>query len=256
MSKAPKKSKEPVDLTWKWSDAPELPCNTYDNVKEKVPLLLFSGGADSTYRLAGLLKEGPVDVLYVDGGQHPLKTIKELECREETIRKLEQRSLHKVSGRFYFDLSVCRKHPGSFPSWRQVMPWIFAAHECLSDERHSRLEICYLLEDCISSVRHELEELWANLCYIQTGSRTTIPLNLPFIRTNKTRIYEALSRSDERKELLDSIWVCETPHYARVPRTRKRKIVACGRCVPCKDQKRAIEDSGILENSEKQLIET
>lgn len=73
----------------------------------KVPLLLFSGGLDSTYLVSYMLAEnGPVDILYVNGGQAPEKMRLELEARQRNIQfwsarllQVELRNAHEQPGR-------------------------------------------------------------------------------------------------------------------------------------------------------------
>ncbi len=183
--------------------------------------MLFSGGLDSTYMVAEYLcNHGPVDVLYVNGSQHPVKMELELEARKALIAKMNEYYPNKVQKQYVIEEHVYR-HDGKNKKWIQPNAWLQGAFAVLDPERHSCLQVAYVNDDgaYFGQQLKTIQDLWDSLIKVSyTGDH--VPLEFPYISTNKLAI---LTHFDKR--LLPHVWVCENP-------TSSKK--ACQRCSPCK----------------------
>lgn len=191
-------------------------------MSEKIPLVLFSGGLDSTVMLWKYLQTTPVDVLYADGGQHPLKIEKELECRKRTIEFLNRVMPYKVQTDLRTDNNVSfASGPGN--KYSQPMAWMVAALSVLDPTRHKSLSVGYVGDDG-GFLRYipNLYSAWENM-QILSKVGEPVPLVFPVVDNRKVDLLGAMPT-----ELLDSIWVCEMPN------SEDGVVRACKKCTPCK----------------------
>lgn len=207
---------------------------------QKVPLLLFSGGADSTARLVELLNHTPVDILYVEGHQHPLKLKMELRAQRRILKALQGKLPHNVRNVYKFPkIGIPDRSMASF-CFRQAPDWFVAALYTLNVNAHSRVEMCYVLGDDALLILEKLQRAWENLVgavidgeYVDTLLHDCkVPLEFPYRATSKVQVYRYLTQ-----ELRDQIWVCETP----IDRGRSLPQ-PCGTCKPCSTRRYALEN--------------
>ena len=191
----------------------------------KIPLLLFSGGADSTLRLQELLGESNVAVVYGSAGQHPLKREMELHARQAIIKELERHSRFRVEQQLEMDVSSLRIN-GDF-QFQQILPWLVTGLTAFDTRRHSRIEMAFLMNDDIMVNRHALEESWKHLVSLLFHEKAEVPLHLPLKYCRKSTVYSRLSA-----KLQSLIWVCEMPVKGRA-----KKHKPCRKCMACKNQK-------------------
>lgn len=183
-----------------------------------IPLVLFSGGLDSTYLVSTLLMNGPVDVLYVNGGQHSEKIKKEIEARDKLIALMNQIYPYKIQGQYEI-LDTVYKHDGENKKWIQPNAWMQGAYRVLKPGRHGSVKIAYVRDDGAAFGRKlpTMETQWeATLSLGYAGDH--VPLEFPVIHMSKLEILEEID-----KRLLEHIWVCEKPENGK----------SCGKCVPC-----------------------
>lgn len=196
----------------------------------KIPLILFSGGLDSTALLYKQLQIGPCDVMYADGGQHPIKITRELEAREKIIGYLNDTCPHKVQNDYRAPHISFAQSPGN--RYSQPAAWIFAALAVIDAGRHSELRIGYVYSDGgFCRWLPNIEAAWNNL---QSFSRwhEPIPVTWPLIDIEK---YQLLDQIDP--ELITMIWVCEQPGL-----DEKDEFKQCGKCRPCRMAKQTLAD--------------
>lgn len=183
----------------------------------KRPLVLFSGGLDSTALLENILKTGPCDTLYINGSQSSEKAKKELAARKSIIEYLNANSMHKVISDYTPGYSINLNSNGC--RYSQPVSWLVGALGILNQDIHNGLYVGYVYDDG-GFCRHipTLENIWRDMQMVSKWDKP-VPLHYPLIDTNKVDI---LNRIDP--ELLTKIWVCETP-------TSEGK--ACLKCNPC-----------------------
>jgi len=190
-----------------------------------VPLILFSGGLDSTYLVSQLLTSGPVDVLYVNGGQCKEKMHLELEARDKLIEKMNSYYPHKIQGQYEL-IDPVYLHDGQNKKWIQPNAWIQGAYRVLKKDRHDSVQVAYVCDDGANfgSMLPTLQEQWAATLKLGYEGEH-VPLKFPLLNMGKLNILE-----DIDKRLLNDIWVCEMPKDSK----------ACGCCNPCKLIKRVL----------------
>ncbi len=206
------------------------------------PLILFSGGLDSTTLLYDRLVRGDnVDVLYIDCGQGPNKIAAE---KAAAINILDLFQDFKSRGLLEAEVETrhmdatfawSRGHAPSTFSFAQVLPWLVTAMQYVDSYKHSKVEIAYCMGDQISSELYKLQAVWAQL-WSCISDRPLVPLEFPFLRQSKQYFLERLP-----SYLRDLTWVCEIP----VDRHEEGDDEAlagprwgqCWKCMACKRSK-------------------
>ena len=194
---------------------------------DKVPLLLLSGGLDSTYLLYNLLKTTDVDVLYINGNQNPDKITMELLAIDKIISWFSVKNKHnefqeiKYSIRNFYKVDA-NTSDLEYMGFAQPLSWMFGAIAKYNPNVHSSVKIAYVSGDQISSSLFYLKTAWENLTnVIKTKS---IPLEFPLETINKRFILKNIPIP-----LLKLIWFCELP----VKKKRNKYFSACNQCGPC-----------------------
>lgn len=197
---------------------------------EKCPLILFSGGLDSTALLYRQLQRGPCDVMYADGGQHPAKIASELLAREKIITYLNKTCPYKVRNDYRAPHITFAQSPDN--RYSQPAAWIFAALSVIDPDLHTELRIGYVYDDGgFCRWLPNIESAWHNL---QSFSRWRDPLPVvwPLIDVEK---YQLLGEIDP--ELINMIWICEQP------KTKEGGgYTQCGECRPCRMAKQTLRN--------------
>lgn len=209
---------------------------------KKVPLILFSGGLDSTYLLQEQLEKGDVEVLYVEGRQSPAKVKAELRARENIIRVLEDITGNKVIAQHeiksipeYTVQGYGRRDPNDM-DWKFQQPyqWLLGALHAADGRRHSALMIAYVTGDQISPDLTKIQEAWNVM--MSFTKQTPVPLEYPVVYHRKYQIVQRMYAKVYRHH-----WVCELPVviYVDEEKSKSRHLrdltqyKACGKCEAC-----------------------
>lgn len=207
---------------------------------EKVPLVLFSGGLDSTYYLYKLLKETDVEILYIKGNQGDVKITAELKARENIIEWLSKKMKFKIRQSFIEDLSsasITRNY-----KFGQITPWLFGALNVVDSNIHSNVDISYVMKDDINEFIPNIKTAWDNLSY--TIHSNPITLRFPLSLYKKQDIL-----NDIPVKLYNLTWVCELPKATNVKYSDNiitveknvdggyRKLRPCNNCSACISRK-------------------
>jgi hypothetical protein len=194
------------------------------------PLVLFTGGVDSTLMLHQLLLTSNVDIMYVNGHQGDPKYDKEQLARGSILKEIEGFGLpYKVQRLYHFELKgnweLLHDHTHQAVLRRdtfhrnvvlpQALHWMFAAMSTMDPQEHSGVHMGYLSGDSIMSRYTELKSTWEWLCLLIL--KESIPLVLSLAEYNKV---DVLDRIDPR--LYRHTWSCEG-----------QTEEPCGRCTPC-----------------------
>ena len=209
-----------------------------------IPLVLFSGGADSTAVLQYRLENGACDILIADSSVGELKLIAEERARTSIIEYLNRQDC--TVGRILktYDLRTSLKIPVSRHWPLQQMPvWFMAALTTLDPDRHSMVDVGYVLGDDAQGSLDKLETLWNMAVDLFLGPMwdsqkgryvpLNIPLVFPFRYSDKKSIYKRLG-----SDLFHLTWSCECPICPS--KDKQEQIEPCGDCKPCKTR-RAVE---------------
>jgi len=208
---------------------------------QKVPLVLFSGGLDSTYLVYELLKHSPVDVVYCNADQHTNKIEAERIAREKIIAEFDTLNTRfKVRNQYEADRFSLSQNPAVL--FQQPPAWIFGALSVIDPRKHSSLEVGYVSGDCALTYRHEMTRAWNALNELCLSEN--LPLKMQLMRWTKQDILGMIP--DELRKL---VWICELPKADLV---ENAPIQACGTCAACErweyeqmrfDRKRARDDA-------------
>jgi 7-cyano-7-deazaguanine synthase in queuosine biosynthesis len=204
---------------------------------KKVPLLLFSGGMDSTYLLQWFLHYGDVDTLFVQANPHPLKLIKEKEARKKLFALFEKHYKHRVLKDHEIELN---RLFGENSDIKAVQPisWLTAALIAFDSERHHSVSVGYVLGDQAPVYQPQFKAYWEAGWVMTRGPREAVPqLVFPLVETHHTK-YDTVDRIDKR--LVMATWVCETPY--EVGEGAHKTIKACTRCDPCRLLHHTVKD--------------
>jgi 7-cyano-7-deazaguanine synthase in queuosine biosynthesis len=186
---------------------------------KKVPLILFSGGLDSSHMLEEMLAVGDVETLYVIGGQAPDKVIQERVARNAIMYHLEKRTGNKVLKDHEVRTNQMFVHMADH-MFQQPAMWITGALQVSDANKHSELLIGYVAGDQISCKIPYIQQAWD---YLQLFSKVTpIPVRFPLQLITKLEILDRIS-----SHVVGKVWVCEMPHE------KERRLVACKCCTPC-----------------------
>lgn len=194
----------------------------------RIPLVLFSGGLDSTYLVSYLLSEtGPVDILYVNGGQSFTKITRELEARDKLIELMNRIYPNKIRNQYEL-LHPVYLHNEVAKKWTQPNAWMQGAFSVLNPEIHSALNVAYVNDDGAYFGYHlqDIKDQWRSMQVVGTKG-DHVELTFPIIHIDKINILEQID-----KRLLPHVWVCE------LPIDRK----ACQICAPCKLMNKVLRD--------------
>lgn len=176
-------------------------------MSEKHPLLLFSGGLDSTFMLLLALKEGPVHTCYIVGSQYHVKAEVEQIKRQEIISYLEKATGNRVLTDTVVELGVpkyvikerrgnltpgFKHHSGVWQdhSWGQAAQWMHGLLFASNGNKHSEIQVGNVLGDSISMCLKDMQEAWK---FTQMFSKVNhIELKFPIALTSKQHILHQL----------------------------------------------------------------
>lgn len=203
---------------------------------DKRPLLLFSGGLDSTWQmyLHGKNKER-VDYLYIDGGQSSRKIDCEAETRNDIVHWLTKHFAANGDPNFdaFYYINCIHRKPVQVKwgrvenhSWCQPISWLIGALSVADPVRHSCVEIGYVMGDEATQLIDDLTKAW-NALWAVSRHGDAPPLSFPLRYTTKMAIMEQMPG-----ELYAMTWVCELPEGSA-----KGGYVPCGRCRACETRK-------------------
>jgi len=222
----------------------------------KIPLVLFSGGVDSTFLLVSILNErksnnsrpfglkedsyNGVDVLYAMGGQSYLKANAELLQRRKIISYINRYYGRRTGILRDYIPSASFRLTEFQPRWQlsQGLPWLLAALQAFDPQRHSNIVIGYLLDDSIMKILPDLKKTWESICRITNyiGDAPIPELSFPFIDEyywGKRDVLNAmLEQSDDHMymDLYKLTWVCELPTHLGADES---DLMPCNRCPAC-----------------------
>ncbi|BDD79742.1 hypothetical protein [Burkholderia phage FLC9] len=204
---------------------------------KKVPLILFSGGMDSTFLVQWFLQYGDVETVFVKADPHPFKRKKEADARRKLFGLFEKYYKHRVLHDHEYDLDRTFSQHQRLNGVQQIS-WLVAALAIYEPSRHHSVNIGYVLGDQAPAFRKQYEDFWSAGWTMTRGVLDPVPpLLFPILNHQLTK-YDVLDRIDKR--LVSSTWVCEMPKYEG--EYAHKKLVACKHCKPCRLLKHTIED--------------
>lgn len=215
-------------------------------MSDKHPLIVFSGGMDSTYLLWKALEQGNVHTCYLNATQSQDKVPMEIAARKLITPVLERLTGNKVltdsvlnynkGKKLYvttdgYDQNVNDPSPEDM-TWGQAYLWIFGLLQLSNYRIHSEIQMGYILGDSISCRLDNIQQAWYHL---QMFSKyKPLELNFPISLREKSQILDELPR-----ELIRHIWTCELPAVS-VDAFHEKTYEPCGHCHACRERKKLV----------------
>lgn len=186
-----------------------------------IPLVVFSGGLDSTYMLYLALLKSDVDCVYVVGNQGEKKVYHELKARKKLIPLIERITGHRVR----FDTELYIQTPVNMSAnvkYQQPLQWLHALTQIVTPVRHSEVLMGYVEGD--GMIRHldNLTQAWKSIG--QFALFESVPLRFPLVDTD-THFPKYVILDKLPAILYPHVWYCERPKHTRSK--------PCGKCSPC-----------------------
>lgn len=228
-----------------------------------VPLVVFSGGLDSTFLLYKTLLDGNVETCYFDAGQHFYKVKAEMLARSKIVTILERITGNRVMKDTFVrfpppEVKVLHHystgHSTDFGrenipngTWGQAYLWMFGLLKVTDPHLHSKVRMGYVMGDEIAMHYDNLKLAWRSLQAFT--KHVTLELEFPLA----TMLKESIVR-DMPHDVMKHLWHCELPIIERTssdgsidrtpslivfdPETRSEEkeltYVPCKECVPCR----------------------
>lgn len=183
------------------------------------PLVLLSGGLDSTYLAFSLLQKTDIDVLYVKGRQSPLKIEAELQALENIYSYFKEFCPYRIINIFVSDVSHYYFDDSNI-KFAQPSIWLFAAVNVIR-KSHSSLQMAYVLGDQITRYIDRISATWDNLISFTRHSDQKV--EFPLLESDKETIINNIPG-----ELRKLTWTCELPR-----KLKNGKFKECNHCPAC-----------------------
>lgn len=208
--------------------------------QEKHPLIVLSGGMDSTYMLWKALEKGDVHTCYIKASQHPNKIPVELEARMNVIEYFTKLTGNKVLTDTIVDLPTIRWQESRkrFPNdgfewvdsgdnivkdhtWAQAPLWLFGLLFVADGRIHSSVNVGNVMGDGISSHLGDMKLAWQHT--VMYCKANFVSLEFPLRYVDKSMIMNTLPL-----DVFTKLWVCELPRIDEHDITQP-----CGQCPAC-----------------------
>lgn len=207
--------------------------NEYKSKVQKRPLILFSGGLDSTYLVLSQLAVSSVDLLIVKSNRlYDVQERAEEKARNAIIKQIRQetengRLKHGIVNVHTVTMNFEHSHPPSFgDKFAQIRFWLLAALETINPDIHSHLYLGYVSGDQITPHISGLKKIWKHLYSVSKIGK--VKISFPLLYMSKQDLIDRMQTSGNLG-YLDLVWYCERP--IEKP---KRRTKPCGTCMSCK----------------------
>ena len=168
----------------------------------RVPLILASGGLDSTWLLYERMQHTDVDILYVRNPQDEAKAKVEMRALAKITDWLERAMPHRV--RNFYVSTLGESNTSDDTRHAQVLSWVQAAMLVGSSRHHTSVEIGYVQGDTVAQKLPDIIRAWDALKSIL--KLNPVDLVFPLAYVPKSEILRAM-----QSELLALVWYCDYP---------------------------------------------
>jgi 7-cyano-7-deazaguanine synthase in queuosine biosynthesis len=178
---------------------------------DKVPLILWSGGLDSTYLVWDNISKGrSVDVVYVELANNASKVKRELAARVKIKAKLDEYE-SKIRKDYIFKVMPLIEGDNLSKEicYPQPYMWSYALQSVFDSSRHSHVETGYIKIDDFVSIKDSCEKFIALGSEIFFEREHPIELKFPLISFDKSQLLDSYEGSDYGKSILQEVTWCE-----------------------------------------------
>lgn len=203
--------------------------NKGKNMRNKKPLVLFTGGMDSAVILANTLKSTNCDVLYVRNNKPDSAIQKEVEAQTAIIKVLSTQAFQIEES---YDLVVGDLRDEGDIELTNIAKTLYAALTVVDSYQHSRLIIGGVKGDRIVKEYKHIAEMWRTM--VRLSKWQSIILEMPLQNRSKRDVMEMLA-----PDLVPFTWSCTNPV------NKQGKIITCGHCQSCQLLTESVSDMGL-----------
>jgi len=187
----------------------------------KRPLVLWSGGFDSTVLVIDKLYDGDIDIMYVNlENNERAQRYEKLAIRKLKILLNDANLKGKIINEYdfgYRTITVTKQ------VYAQPALWLQAATFCVDPERHNEVNIAYVKADDAWHYKHEIKEVYKSLLALTCQDDEVVPLKFPFEWNTKASLVDHIEDFMYYKQVMNLIHYCEVGNKE-----------PCGECGSCK----------------------
>lgn len=200
-------------------------------MSDKRPLILWSGGFDSTCLVIDKLREGEhIDIMYVNldnnkrGQGFEKKAIKKMSALiKDANLPGKIISVHEFG---YHQITVDKA------VFAQPALWLQGASFIVNPEIHSEINIAYIKADDIWHYKTELQNLYGAMLALTCHDDEIVPLKFPCEWQTKADLLDKLESFVYYKQIMKLVYYCESG--------RKEP---CGTCTSCKRHSNEVKET-------------
>ncbi len=185
----------------------------------KLPLVLWSGGTDSTALVIDLLSKSDIDLLYVNLENNRFQQYYEKKSILKMKSILNDSNLKgkiKTCHSFGYEQINISKSIYSQPAL-----WLTAASFIANPEIHSSVNLAYIRQDDAWHYKTEMHKFWSSIHNL-TSDGKNVPLVFPFEWHTKKNMIDIIKNFEYGEQILNLIYWCESGHTKN-----------CGECASC-----------------------
>lgn len=211
-------------------------------MENKHPLIVFSGGMDSSYMLWKQLEQGDVYTCYIKATQSQEKIAMEMQVRPEIIKFFEKLTGNKVISDTIVDLGCrvdVRENVATtgdlLSNWNNLVPdymfaqaniWPYALQFATDGNKHSKVCLGYVMGDQFAMHLGDMQLAWNHTSNF--ARRIHVPMEFPLMYVTKDRILKEIP-----KELIPFLWICELPVRTDPGDVFCKEFKPCEECPAC-----------------------
>lgn len=196
----------------------------------KRPLVLWSGGLDSTALVIDELLKGDIDIAFIKLNNNDFqqyyeyKAMRKLRLIIDDIPELKGKIINEKQ--FGYEQINCDKNVFAQPTL-----WSFAVNFLSNPDIHSSIKIAYVKYDDVWHFKHELMEFYKSTHNLLCNEEELIPIEFPYEWNTKSEIVELLeNKIIYSKQILNLIYYCESNISKK-----------CGECNSCIRHKKELK---------------
>lgn len=174
---------------------------------DKLPLILWSGGLDSTYLVWDHVSNGrSVDVMYINLHNNVESCKREIAARDQIKKLLEQFKEGRIRNDIIVDMPSM--DVADEVQMSQALVWMFAYHLNFDTLKHSHAELAYVRGDDFWHISNSIAEAHKHLLRCFRGEEQ-FRIKYPMEWMDKTTIYKDFNQNEFSRQLLQYVVWCE-----------------------------------------------
>lgn len=176
---------------------------------DKLPLILWSGGLDSTYLVWDHLSKGQsVDTVYINLLNNPYQSKREIKARKLQKKLFCEYPDAVIRRDIIWDVSNMDETGDIIHI--QPFIWLHVLNLVFKKDRHSHIELGYVREDDFWHIASDVKRLYCDIRRIFSSDEPSKEeLIFPMEWLTKERVFNSYKESDFGKRLLPHVTWCE-----------------------------------------------